>query len=84
MYARSREYVIGLQLQESNPIVALLQENESLLVSNQNVLENSIKFYNTFLDSYFTEIALSHKLHDTMEDTRIDLIKDALLKSLVY
>lgn len=50
MFVRSREYLVGLQLHEANPMGSVLQENENLLAASQLVLGDSIKFYNSFLE----------------------------------
>ncbi|KAL4452823.1 hypothetical protein ABPG74_002388 [Tetrahymena malaccensis] len=81
---KSKEQILSLQLQESNPIMAVLQENERLLQQNSKIIEESVLRFNVFLDQYFTEIVQTSKIQDQMEDYRIELIKDSLLKTLVY
>ncbi|KAL4475199.1 hypothetical protein ABPG72_018856 [Tetrahymena utriculariae] len=81
---KSKEQILSLQLQESNPIMAVLQENERLLQENSKIIEESVLRFNVFLDQYFTEIVQTSKIQDQMEDYRIELIKDSLLKTLVY
>lgn len=82
--AKQKELIMKTQLSETNPLMMVLSENERLLQTNQHILEDSILTYNVFLDQYFTEIVQANKHQDNMEDKRVDIIKDVLLKCLIY